>query len=509
MYAYDVEKKEAKLIHSGVFSFKVSHDASTIIISDGTGGIFKYNKKHEKKGDYTKIQSSGVSSVLDISSDGKYVLYSQVLSGTNYYTLTLAKTDFETTEELDKLSVKDRLANKQVSKAPVIIAQNFKKFLGGSDDLSIIYYELNGKDKTANLCAFKNFKENVVLAEKEYEVYFINAGGKILYSQSAKNTKKIADVVTDKLAQKDAKLKKKSASKKDWQAKVDRDNIRDKINTYLNSITTTTFYQFDKAAKQAEKVTELSGQINNKGVDKEVEKVFFGTTLYNFEKAKKPDISKVKVAYKLFDEIKSRTFSAVGFDGEEQLVINKDTEYNSGDCFVDTQSGEIHIIMDFDYLDKKVGTLYSVAYDKKGFGTATRISEDAAKVAHFESSDGVYYVLANGSLVHNDAKTLVLKNYAYSATNAQAKIAYTSKDTGKKDDFGNAVTIDTAYLIDGNQSVKLGEILKTKEIIVKGDMLAFYTSYDYKETNGTLMLYNGEELIKLGDKVSMVYTFGE
>ena len=114
LYAYDIEKKESELIHSGVYSYKVSHDGECIIFSDGSGAIYNYNKKSEKKDNYVAIQSKGVSSVLDISADGKYVLYSQVLEGNNYYSLTLAKTDFKTTEELDKQSKKDKLANKKV-----------------------------------------------------------------------------------------------------------------------------------------------------------------------------------------------------------------------------------------------------------------------------------------------------------------------------------------------------------------------------------------------------------
>lgn len=509
LYSYDVTTKESELVHSGVFSYKVSHDGECIIISDGTGGIFKYDKKHEKKNDYQPIQSSGVSAVLDISADGKYVLYSQVLEATNYYTLTIARTDFETTDEIEAQKLETRLENKNINKAPVIIAQNYKEYIGSADDLSVIYYTQNneGKDSVPSLCAFKNYKQTLVLAESDYENYFVNSSGEMLFSESAKNTKKIADIVTDKYADADAKLKKDKASKKDWKAKTARDNIRDKINTYLENITTTTFYKFDKNSKEPEVVVELSGQLLEKGVDSSVGAVFFGTTRYDFSAAEKPDINKVSVAYKLFDAIKSRSFSFVGFDGVKDLAIDENTEYNSGDCYVDTAAGKVNVIMNFDYLKSKVGSLYTVGYTEGGFGEAKLISDKAAKTVHFDSGDDIYFVTADNSLVKNDEKTVLLKDYGFSSDNGSAKVAFTSVSTGEKNKYGKEITEDTAYLISGDKALKLGKIFTDKPITVKGDMLAFYTSFDYKESSGDVVVYNGNEAVKLTSPVSMIYKF--
>ena len=84
--------------------------------------------------------------------------------------------------------------------------------------------------------------------------------GAIFFSKTAKNTKKVSDIVTDKYADKDAKLKKDKASAKEWKAKVTRDNVREKINTYLKNINTTKFYRFDSRCEKAETVVEQIGR---------------------------------------------------------------------------------------------------------------------------------------------------------------------------------------------------------------------------------------------------------
>ena len=509
LFAYDVEKKESELIHSGVYSYKVSHDGECLIISDGSGNIFKYNKKHEKKDDYKFIQSSGVSSVIEISADGKYVLYSQILRGTNYYTLTIAKTDFEAGEELEKLTVEQRKENTNVSKAPVIIAESYRKFIGSSDDLSVVYYETAGEntDSPNKLYAFKNFKENVLLSEKEHETYYVNSSGEICFSQIEKNVKKASDIITDKYEKKDAKLKKNSTSEKAWKAKLKRDDLRSKLEQYLQNINSYSFFRFSASKKAPEKYLQLFGQMTKRGVDSEFGYVFFGANLYDFSAAKKPDINKISVIYKLFDDIKTREFLSVGLKGKEKLEIGEKISFNSGDVYVDTVNKKINIIMDFDYLKAKVGTLYTVAYDAEGFGNSKLISDKAYKVAHFDSKDGCYFVTDSGNLVLDDIKNIVLEGYSYSHTDGRVKIAFTSKDTGEKDTYGNAITDDTAFLIKENKAVKLGKIFVNKELVTKGDMFAFYTDYDYTKTSGSMTLYNGEKLIKFDDEVSMVYKF--
>ena len=510
LYAYDVAKQESTLIHEGVYSFKVSADGEIIIISDGVGAIFKYDKKHEKKGDYPFIQKSGVAQVLDISADGKYVLYTQMLKTTNYYTLTIAKTDFETTDALDEQTLEQRRANKNVSKGPVFVAEQFKKLVGAADNLSVIYYEQSAaeQDEPDLLCAFKNFKENVVLSKREHVTYFVNTKGEIMFSQEVKGNKKISDIITDKYASKDAKLKKKSASKKQWKEKVNRDNTRDKINTYLENISTLSFYTYSKSAQKPEKLLEMNGHISLKGTDEAAERAFFGTTLYDFDAVKKPDIMKVSVVYKLFEEIKSRAFITVSPKGLEVLKTDEGSEYNSGDCYVDTANQRVVIIMDFDYSKSKVGTLYTVAYDAEGFGNSKKVSDKAAKVAHFDVKDDVYFVTANGALVRNEAKNVVLENYGYSVTGGKAPIAFDSIQTGKTDDYGNAITDDTAFLILGDKALKLGKLFKQKEVIVKGNMFACYTDYDYKTQSGNMVVYNGEKVLTFDSDVSVVYRFG-
>ena len=513
LYAYDIASKESELLHSGVYSFKVSHDGECVIFSDGMGGIYRYNKNSEKNNKYVPIQRKGVSSVLDISADGKYVLYAQVLNATNYYTLTLAQTDFQTTDEIDELSLKDRKANTDITKAPVIMGENYKEYIGAADDLSAIYYTTQSaekketKESVLNLNAFTNYKTNTVISKKEFGNLLVNGQGEILFSIESKNAKKIGDIVSDKYAKADAALKKSNASKKAWSAKTARDNIRNRINNYLNNISTTEFYSFSKENDKAQKIIELNGQITQKGIDTEYSTMFFGGIIYDFGVSKKPDISKVTMAYKLFDAIKSRAFLSINSDGMKQLEINNKTTYNSGDCYVDTVSKKINIIMDMDYLKTKVGKLYSVAYTEKGFDKSTLISDKAAKVAHFDSGDDVYFALANNTLVLNNEKTAVLKNYSASSLNNKVKMVFTSIGTGKKDKFGNEIMKETAYVINGKKTEKIDKVFTSKTIVDKGNMFAFYTSYDYKKGAGDVKLFNGQKVIDLGKKVSFIYKF--
>ncbi|MBQ3432061.1 MAG: hypothetical protein IJG23_04680 [Clostridia bacterium] len=511
LYTYDVEKKESELVHAGVYSFKVSHDGECLIFTDGTGGIYRYDSKSEKKDNYVPIQSKGVSAVLDISADGKYVLYSQVLEATNYYTLTIAKTDFQTDETIDKMSLKERKANKDINKAPVMIAENYKEYLGGADDLSVLYYtqgstKKDSKNTVLTLNAFKKFKDNVVLCNKETENYFVSESGEIFFSANAKNQKKVSDILTDKYAAADKKLKKEKASKKAWNAKVKRDGIRDKVNTYLKNITTTNFFRFDASSDKAELVLQVNGQLTHKGTDTDLGVVFFGATVYDFESAKKPDINKVSMAYKLFDSIKYRVFFSIDTKEMKTLKIGK-SAYNGGDVFVDTTAKRISIIMDMDYLKTKVGKLYTLSYDEKGFGKEKMVSKKAAKVAHFESGEDIYFTLADNTLVKNDEKTVVLKNYGYASNNEKVKMIFTSVGTGKKDKYGNEIMKDTAYVLGGKKPEKIDTVFTSKNIVDKGNMFAFFTSYDYKSGSGEMKLFNGKKVISLSKQVSMIYKF--
>ena len=313
--------------------------------------------------------------------------------------------------------------------------------------------------------------------------------------------------MSDKYAKDDAALKKAKASAKAWKAKTARDNIREKINTYLKNISTTIFFRFKKGDEKPQNVLEVNGQITQKGMDSEYNSVFFGGNLYDFSSAKKPDIGKVTMAYKLFDALKSRAFFAVNADGLKTLKIDDKTTYNSGDCYVDTAAKKINIIMDMDYLKTKVGKLYSVAYTEKDFGKSTLISDKAAKVAHFDSGDDVYFALANNTLVMNNEKTAVLKNYASSSLNNKVKMVFTAVGTGKKDKFGNEIMDETAYVINGKKAEKMDKVFTSKNIVDKGNMFAFYTSYDYKKGAGEMKLFNGEKVISLSKQVSVIYKF--
>jgi len=46
-----------------------------------------------------------------------------------------------------------------------------------------------------------------------------------------------------------------------------------------------------------------------------------------------------------------------------------------------------------------------------------------------------------------------------------------------------------------------------KQVVDKGNMFAYYTSYDYKSSAGEVILYNGEKAFSIGKKVSMIYKF--
>ncbi len=519
LYSYSVteknEKKRKKLVHSGTYSYKVSHDASCILINDGSGNLFKYDKKLDKKNEYSYIQSSGVSSVIDISADGKYVLYSQVLKGTNYQCLTIAKTDFKTNDKLEKLSVKERLANKDINKAPVIISRYFRHYIGASDDLSAVYFSTGkvttGGKSHSNLYIFSNYKEVKKLATDEYETYFVNNSGELLYSVSASNVKKLSDLIVDKNAAADKKLNLKKADKKQVKAKKDRDNTRKLINNYLKSISTTYFYKVSKSSKEAELVKEISGQIRVKGIDADTFVTIVYATDYNFAAAKKIDINKVKTVYTLFEKIKSKKLYGITPKAVFELKSKKGMDYNNSDCFVDYKNNKVNFIANFNYLAKKEsdksGTLYSVSYTGEEFGKPEKISDGAAQVAHFISDKDYYFVTAANVLVKNNVKKAVLKNYGFSSSNPEVPIVFTSVPTGKKNKYGLDVTVNKAYMINGGKPVSIGKIYENKDIVTKDNMFAFYTDFDYKTSSGAVTLFSGKELVNLGKKVGFIYSF--
>lgn len=509
LYEYDIEKKESALLHKSVYNFKVNPNGTSLVINDGTGAIFLYDKKSEKKNDYSFIQSARVSSILSISADGKYVLYTQALQGESTQTLTIARTDFKADDTSAKKTNTELLKNKDITKGPVLLAKNFKEFKGASNDLSAIYFTSTGAKKDESvLSACMNYKDISVLSKEETQTYYVDNSGNLLYSVARTNAKKISDIITDKKATSDKKITKKNSSEKVYKAKVSRDNIRKKIQAYLDNITTTTFYKMSKGSEKPVVFSEISGQLIQKGVDSDSFLAFFGTTMYNFASAKKPDISKVTVAYKLFDDIKSRAFISVGNGGVTEFDAGKGAEYNSADCFVDTQNNKLSIIMDFDYLKNKCGTLYTATYNEKGFDNITKISSKASAVAHFNSADN-YYAIADGSLVKGNDKTVVLKNYSYTNASALVPVVFTSVSTGKKDKYGLDITEDTAYVISSKGAEKLGEVFGDKPIVAKGNSFAYFTSFDYESNSGSAKLFNGSKIIDLGKNVSIIYDFSK
>ena len=519
LYSYSVteknEKKRKQLVHSGTYSYKVSHDASCIIINNGSGNLFKYDKKLDKKGEYPYIQSSGVTDIIDISADGKYVLYSQVVKGTTYQCLTIARTDFETNDEIEKRTLKERLANKDINKAPVIVSQYYRHYIGASDDLSAIYFSTGkvakGGKSHSNLYIFKNYKQTIKLAADNFETYFVNDSGELLYSVSASNVKKASDIIIDKYAAADKKLDVKKAGKAKIKAKKTRDSVRKIVNNYLKGITTTYFYKMSKSLKEAEVVKEISGQTRVKGTDTDDFITIIYATDYNFAAVKKVDINKVKTVYSIFEKIKSKNLYAVSTKKVFALNAGKGIEYNNSDCFVDYKNNKVNFIANYNYLAKKEseksGTLYSVTYTKEEFGKPAKISAGASAVAHFISDKDYYFVTASSVLVKNNVKTPVLKDYAYSSNTPDVPIVFTSVSTGKKNKYGMEITKDTAYMINGSNAVVIGKIFNDKAVVTKDNMFAFYTDFNYKTSSGAVTLFNGKELISLGKKVGCIYSF--
>ena len=179
------------------------------------------------------------------------------------------------------------------------------------------------------------------------------------------------------------------------------------------------------------------------------------------------------------------------------------------DCFVDTTAKKIHIILNMDYIKAKSGDLYTVPYTEKGFEEATLAAQKAAKVAHFESGDDNYYVLPDNTLVKNEESNVVLKDYISSSPNEKVKMAITGKGTDKKDKNGNEIVEKTAYVLAGEEPEKVKTVFTSKNIVDKGNMFAFFTSYDFKKGCGEMMLFNGQKVVALGKEVSVIYKFGQ
>lgn len=509
LYEYDVAKQKSKLVKSGVYDYKVNNDGSSIVINNGTGSLYKYEKKYKdsKDKDIPLIQKSGVAKIIDISANGKYVIYTQLTTGSNSYTLLMAKTDYVMSDAVSKYSLKTAAANKDISKAPIVLTQNYKEYIGADSNLSAVYFTSgkNTLNAAVTVSMFKNYKQIIKLSTGNCESYFVDNNGRLMYSVSENNTKKFSDIITDKYAESDKTVKK--TDKKAYAAKKRRDNIREKIEIYLKNITTTTFYKMDKSLDKPEKITEISGQLLNKGVDKDTFVAFFGTTRYNFDNAKKPDIEKVSVAYVLFDDIKSRDLMGIGINGLFNFEAGKGVEYNSADCFVDTQNNKINVIMNFDYLKTNVGTLYTAAYTAKGFEKIEKVSSKAVKLAHFNSASDVYFVNSDSSLVRNNANTVVMKNYGYSSLTPETPVVFMSVPTGKKDKYGNALTTDTAYMITSKGAQKLGKMYSDKGVTPKASAFAYFETFDVNTNKGKAVLYNGSKLVQLGDSVSIIYNF--
>ncbi len=505
---YDVNNGKKSVLHSNVYSFALNSDASCIMIMEGTGKLIKYDKKSEKKNSYKAVEASDTRSIVKVSEDGKYVLYTKNIA-TTANRLFISKTDYAPSETTEKWNNKQILANKDINTAPVALADGNNEFIGASSDLSVVYYLIRGNADSEKEDAeqqiihmFSDYKTDIKVYDGEATPYFLDGKNQLFFSSSVTGSLKVTDIVTDSSASADAKLKKPSTKDEEatakYEAKLKRDNMRQKIKNYLNNINVTEFYKIGKGMSEPEKLFTLSGQLTMKGIDAETGAVFYGATLYHFDKAEKTDINKVKIAYQLFDEIKSRDFICVGTGGVYTLQSGKeDSVYNSADCFVDTENKRVSVIMDFDYTTEKKGTLYTAKYSEKGFETPVKVSEEAVETAHFNVADGTnYFVNKDNALVKDNAKSVVLKNYYKKTANPECPVVLAGSEKENK-----------AYVITNGKAVELGSFYALKDAVSKGDTFAFYTAYNSEKAICSVSFWNGSSAVKLGNDITEVISF--
>jgi len=218
------------------------------------------------------------------------------------------------------------------------------------------------------------------------------------------------------------------------------------------------------------------------------------------------------IIFNVLDKIKSNAKAQNVFDSFYIPYMEKgELDYNA---FYKEALPELwEILPDIHKYTINLATLFAMAphsehfYTEKGFEKASKVSDKVAKVAHFDSGEDNYFVNKEGALVLNDMEKVVLKNYAGSSVNGKTKLAFTEVGTGKKDKQGNEIMKQTAYVISGDKAQEVPAAFSQKQVVDKGNMFAYYTSYDYKSSAGEVILYNGEKAFSIGKKVSMIYKF--
>ena len=511
LYKLNISKNGAKpeKLHENVYSFCVSKNDSCIVVMEGSGKLIKYDKRSEKKNEYKPIEESLVTGIIAVSSDGKYVIYNKVLpENTGVYSLCMARTDFTRGEKDKPMSKKQILENTDIGKNPVVISESSAEIIYASEELDTVYYKSVNHSKgafTYTLGVSLNHKSGKVISKDASAVYCVDGKGNLLYAQAKKGAYSVSDVVVDDKAKSDSKLKKtarksyssEAAYKKaqsDYRAKVKRDEMRKKIQNYLNNFTTTSIYSFGVKSKEPKKVCEFTGQVFNAGNDEQEGIAFFNVAQYKFkDKKQQKKLEDITVAYSIFDEIRTQSVAMVSADSVTYFTPEKGASYNGGEIFVDAQNNRISAIFDYDFVKTLTGKLYTASYSKNAFENVSS-TDKVSSLLGVSSESGAYYKKSDG-IVRLGDKKIELGSGAVASQDAAIPVALCEEKNGKY----------TLYSLSGEKAVKLGTAVDKFD--TKGTDYVFYSEYDNIKRIGNAKFNRGGEVIDLGENISFVMSY--
>lgn len=504
LYRLDISKEGAKpkAMHENVYSFEMTADESTVIIMEGSGKLLKFDKSKEKKNNYDTIEDSLVTSVKALSKDGKYVLYEKVINGNaGVYSICLAKTDFKQTNDTRKMKKEQILKNTSINTAPVVVSENKADIVYTSDDLSTVYYTNRNSSKDSlsyTVGAFKKYKNRTVVSKNAAYVYGADKDGTLIYSEAKKGAYKVEDVVADKNAVSDKKMKKpaKSDSKatKAYNKKKSRDKIRKSIKNYLDNFTTTTFYSYGVKSSEPKKVCSYTGQVYNCASDMDEGLTFISATDYAFkEKDKQISLEKVTSPYEdVFSDIRNQFVASISADEVVKFEPEKEAQFNGADVYVDTVNKRISAIFDFDGTKSFTGDLYTAKYTSKGFDKAEAFRK-VKSILKVPSADTSYYVCDKSVYAGDKTISVPVASIVSSAQNLPVVLANEKKNGTY-----------SAYLIKGDKVTKLGKAVD--KFVSKGEDIVYYSEYSVKGDK-TAYLISGEKTVELGKNVTYIMNY--
>lgn len=393
-----------------------------------------------------------------------------------------------------------------------------------TEDLNKIYYL-----KDDSLYLKERNKDKVKISSNVKSFVSVIDSNKCYYTKEDEETRKLSDFVTDDLAQSDKSITMPTEEKyqtkelvknsyadyyntvTDWDgyyassdiynAKLQRDELRNSLSTTDSIMNNTKLYYYDGTKENL--------------VSENIEEITMSTTksaLVLYSKFKKSDLTKVKLSAvqstgdveTLIEESKASSSEMYAATKQTETIIKQ----SKATTFRVNHSGTAFYFLDDYSEDKYYGTLMEVKLESDKLAAPSKIDEDVNNYRFENQSDSLLYfkdvknesgdMYRDGETIAKDVNIYSIYSFQdssnllyftdYSSSNYNGTLEYLKDGKTKKiaDDVNSFVAeneSNIAYLVDYNSNTKKGDAIlyssSDKPVIIDYDVTALLWKHDF------------------------------